>query len=193
MTWMKRVAYVAGALFVLIAAILAIGASIPVHHTATSEARLAASPEAVFGIISDIDAGPEWRSAVERVEHLPESVGSHVFREHGDYGPMTMQRIDFDPPHRMVVEIFDDNLPFGGRWTYSVEPAPEGALVRITEDGEIYNLMFRFMSRLRFWLQRDHGDLSPRPGGTSWRQRSGRSLELGTLLASVVAAIRVLI
>jgi hypothetical protein len=39
-------------------------------------------------------------------------------------------------------------LPFGGTWTFEVTPIGDGgSVVRITEDGEVYNPVFRFVSR----------------------------------------------
>jgi len=48
---------------------------------------------------------------------------------------------------RLVVRIADPKLPFGGTWTYEITPAPEGSSLRIREDGEVYNPIFRFVSR----------------------------------------------
>ena len=36
------------------------------------------------------------------------------------------------------------------RWTYEIAPAPNGTTLTITEDGEVYNPIFRFMSRFVF-------------------------------------------
>ena len=41
----------------------------------------------------------------------------------------------------------DPKLPFGGTWTYEVQPDGTGSAVTITEDGEVYNPIFRFVSR----------------------------------------------
>ena len=49
---------------------------------------------------------------------------------------------------RLAVRIADRSLPFGGSWTYDVTPAPGGGSeLRISEDGEIYNVIYRFVSR----------------------------------------------
>lgn len=44
----------------------------------------------------------------------------------------------------------DPSLPFGGRWTYELRAAPAGTTLRITEDGEVYNPLFRFMWKFIF-------------------------------------------
>ena len=41
----------------------------------------------------------------------------------------------------------DPKLPFGGTWTYEVQPDVTGSAVTITEDGEVYNPIFRFVSK----------------------------------------------
>jgi hypothetical protein len=49
-----------------------------------------------------------------------------------------------------VARIADDKLPYGGTWTWEIEETPEGSAVRITENGEIYNPLFRFAARYVF-------------------------------------------
>jgi hypothetical protein len=50
----------------------------------------------------------------------------------------------------MVVRIADPDLPFGGTWTYELKQEESGTRVTITERGEVYNPIFRFMSRFVF-------------------------------------------
>lgn len=47
----------------------------------------------------------------------------------------------------LVTRIEGKNLPFGGEWIFELSPAPEGCRLNITERGEIYNPVFRFISR----------------------------------------------
>jgi len=49
-----------------------------------------------------------------------------------------------------VVRIAEPGLPYGGVWTFEIAPAGEGAELRIHEDGEVYNVVFRFLSRFVF-------------------------------------------
>jgi hypothetical protein len=51
------------------------------------------------------------------------------------------------PPAKLVVRIADPKLPFGGTWTYEITPIAAGSSLRIREDGEVYNPIFRFVSR----------------------------------------------
>ena len=43
--------------------------------------------------------------------------------------------------------IADKKLPYGGTWTYELSSDGTGSSVRITENGEIYNVIFRFVAR----------------------------------------------
>jgi hypothetical protein len=52
-----------------------------------------------------------------------------------------------NPPHSLTRTIIGAHLPFDGSWTYALSPAPGGTTVRITEDANIYNPVFRFISR----------------------------------------------
>ena len=50
----------------------------------------------------------------------------------------------------MVMRIADPNLSFGGTWTFEIAPQDSGSEILITENGEIYNPLFRVMSKLFF-------------------------------------------
>jgi len=61
---------------------------------------------------------------------------------------MTMVVESAESPKRMVTRIVDQNLPFGGRWEYDIEPdGPDASRVTITERGWVSNPIFRFVSR----------------------------------------------
>jgi hypothetical protein len=60
---------------------------------------------------------------------------------------MTFIAARSEPPRLLVARIADPDLPFGGTWTYDIAPAGGGSRVTITEDGEIYNPLFRFVAR----------------------------------------------
>ena len=47
----------------------------------------------------------------------------------------------------MVVKIVDDKLPFGGSWLYEIDEVNGKTIIRITENGEVYNPFYRFVSR----------------------------------------------
>lgn len=130
--------------------VLLVGWSLPVKHRASGEATVRASPQAVYQLITQVDRFPQWRSSVKRIEHLPDSAGKSRFREVGSDGPILYEIDSAVPDQRLVTRIADRSLPFGGSWTYELIPRGDSTTLRITEDGEVYNPIFRFVSRFIF-------------------------------------------
>lgn len=145
---MKYILITGGGLLLLAAIVSAIGAMLPVKHHATRKARFHAAPETLYAILA---GPPDWRPDVKAYGALPDEAGRKTWWEQDRHG----QKIRFElleerPPLRRVVRIAGPNLPFGGAWTFEISPAAEGADLRIHEDGEVYNVMFRFMARFVF-------------------------------------------
>jgi hypothetical protein len=51
------------------------------------------------------------------------------------------------PPQRLVTRIADAKLPYGGSWTFDIVPNGNSCVLTVTENGEVYNPLFRFISR----------------------------------------------
>jgi uncharacterized protein YndB with AHSA1/START domain len=135
---------------VVIAAVAIIGALLPKGHVAASSAEYNQTPEAIWETITDAKSFATWRPDLKEVQVLPDRNGLPVWREIGKSDTMTLEVIESSPPNRLVMRIADPDLPFGGTWTYEVTGANGRASLRITENGEVYNVFFRFMSRFIF-------------------------------------------
>ncbi|MEZ5315813.1 MAG: SRPBCC family protein [Vicinamibacterales bacterium] len=142
--------YAFGGLVVLVVGVLAVGWLLPVGHSASASQVVDGDRDRVFRAIAEFSRYPEWRTDVRRVEVSgPEGVGQMV-REDGANGEIPYRVEAFDPPGRLVMRITGD-LPFGGTWTYVLTPDGEDRTrVTITEDGEVYNPLFRVMARFVF-------------------------------------------
>ena len=138
-----------GTLTVVGAIAVVIGWWLPVEHRASGQIEIDAPPERIWAAMTDIEAFPAWRSDVTRVERVSaaDTVG---WVEHGRHGRLTFAVERAEPPRVLVTRIADRSLPFGGTWTYEIAPSDRGAVVTIIEHGEIYNPLFRFMSRFVF-------------------------------------------
>jgi len=152
----------------LIVAVVAIGFLLPVQHVATRSARFAQPAEKIFLAITDIQSFPEWRPSVQRVEVLPPGGAHPRFREIGSDGSILFETDSLVPNKRLVNRIADRSLPFGGRWVYELTPDGNGTRLTITEEGEVYNPIFRFVSRFLMGhtrtIDRYLGDLKNRLG-----------------------------
>jgi len=125
--------------------VLVIGALLPKKHVASRSIRVNASPETVWKVIS---GAPMWRPDVKSYEELPPQNGHRMWRETDKHGQtITYEAVEASAPKRLVTKIADPKLPFGGTWTIEITPQSQGSLVSITENGEVYNPIFRFVSR----------------------------------------------
>lgn len=142
---MKIALIIAGSLAALVVLAAAWGALLPAEHTATREARLAAPPDRVYGLLTDVAAFPEWRADVREVEIL--STEPLRFRERGKHGDILFEEVERVRAERLVIRIADAELPFGGQWTYTLRADGDATRLRIREDGVVRNVVFRFMAR----------------------------------------------
>jgi len=136
---------------VLLAGIMAlIGSRLPKSHVASRSLFLHQSPQNVYAVVRDFESAPKWRSDVKQIEIEPQPNGRVYFREVGKNGTVNYELAEDVPAQRMVTRIRDTNLGYAGQWTYSFVPENGGARVTIREDGEVSNVLFRFMSRYVF-------------------------------------------
>ena len=125
-----------------------VGALLPEQHVASTRAAYAQPPDSLFAAVVDVAGHPAWRPDVDAVEVLSER--PLRWRETGEYGSITYEAETFEPPSLFVARIDDPSQPFGGRWSWRIEPRDEGTVVSITEEGEIYSPLFRFFARFVF-------------------------------------------
>lgn len=135
---------------VLIAVLITVGLFLPRDHAVASRARFAASPDSVWAVISDLGNAASWRPDVKRMERLPDRNGHAAWLEVGQTGSLPYEVVEWDPPRRLAVRIDDPSLPFGGTWTYTIEPAGGGTDFTIVERGTIRNALFRALARFVF-------------------------------------------
>lgn len=147
---MKWVLKVVAVLILLVVGVYAIGWNLPETHSVSVSRIVLADPPSVWRALTEASRFPEWRSAVDEVEILPMRDDMPAWREEGPTGALTLVATEWDPPRRLGLRIADVELPFGGTWTYDLEPEGEGTRVTIREDGEIYSAFFRFMARFVF-------------------------------------------
>ncbi len=147
---MKIAMIVLAVLVGVVVLVAAIGWMLPVKHVATRQATYRATPEAVFATITDVERLPTWRASVKSVEMDTSQSKRTRFRETGSDGTIAYVVEERVPPRRLVTRIDDGSLPFGGSWTYELTPAGDSTTLRITENGEVYNPIFRFMSKFVF-------------------------------------------
>jgi hypothetical protein len=143
---MKWAILAAGLLVLAALAVAAVGAMLPVKHRASRRARFRQTPQAIYAVVA---GPPDWRPEVKATGPLPDANGRRRWWEQDSHGEkITYELVESSSPARFVTRIADEKLPFGGTWTIEIEPVSAGeSEVRVTEDGEVYNMIFRFVSR----------------------------------------------
>lgn len=102
----------------------------------------------VWYSITEVENFPEWRTGVERVEIISDSGDFLLWKEYyAGPEPLTFKATTRRDSTQFVATIVDEDLPFGGSWTYRLEQSGTGVRLSITEDGQIYSPIYRFISR----------------------------------------------
>jgi Polyketide cyclase / dehydrase and lipid transport len=152
---MRWALWIVGSLAAIVALVAMIGALLPKGHVSSRAAKFRETPDLVWSVIAGYDDFSKWRPGVTSVTRMPDANGHIVFMEKGGSGA---QDIPYEitesvapagaAPGKLVAKIADPKLPFGGSWTYEVTASADGGTVlRITEQGEVYNPIFRFASK----------------------------------------------
>jgi Polyketide cyclase / dehydrase and lipid transport len=143
---MKIVLIAVGSLVLLILSVFVIGALLPKHHIATRSATFRAKPEQLFALIS---GPPTWRPDVKKYEVVPNAGGRDMWRETDSHGQTILYEVvERKAPVLLKTRIATPDLPYGGGWTLALHDDGGSTTLRITEDGNVYNPIFRFVSRL---------------------------------------------
>lgn len=138
--------------FVVLALLLiaVLGSLLPKGHSATRSVVLHKSPESVYAVARDFASTPNWRGDVREVKITNDQNGRVRFREEGKHGAVNYALTEDVPARRMVTRITDTDLGYAGKWTYVFAAEGSNTRLTITEDGEVSNVIFRFLSRYAF-------------------------------------------
>ena len=112
------------ALIAIVGVVALIGYFLPVSHEVSRSADFSKPPQEVFALVSDLPNYKLWWPQNETKVAVVESV----------------------PPTRFITKIIDETA-FGGTWTMDIAPTPTGSRLTITERGEVYNVIFRTLSK----------------------------------------------
>lgn len=143
---MKWIIIIVVALIALIALAYLIGYFMPVRHKASMTVKLNATPQRTWSIVRSPQEFMTWRSGLKNVI----STDSTHWTEISGNGTIHYEVEIMHPNETFVSRIMNRDLPFGGSWTFELKPADQQTQLTITEDGEVYNPIFRFMSKYVF-------------------------------------------
>lgn len=145
MSWRRIGVWSTASIVGVSALVLAVGWSLPEHHIARGQRIVGASPQAVWDRITDFEHAVDWRSGLESVTNVS---GREVatYEEQSEFGVIRFEVVESVAPERLRTRVIE-NSDFGGTWTYELRTVDGGTDVSITEDGEIFNPLFRVITR----------------------------------------------
>lgn len=141
--------YAAAGVAALLLMTVVVGALLPRTFTVTRTATYGRPPAEVWKVITNHTATPSWRPGVKSVERGPDLDGKpawhETFRNDMRLVLVTEESV---PGKRLVRRITGDGLPFTGRWIFDLSPAGAGTRIALTEEGDVPNPFFRFVSKV---------------------------------------------
>ncbi len=110
-------------LLVIVVVVTLVGRSLPIGHVASRTATFRLTPEEVWAAIND-----------------PALLSSR------GVGDVKFETLESLPPKLLVRRVVGEK-DFGGTWTCDIASSAGRTTLTITENGEVYNPFFRFVSR----------------------------------------------
>ncbi|AYB33555.1 LIC10604 family protein [Chryseolinea soli] len=145
---MKWIIIILFAIVVVVAIIFLIGYFMPIKHQATVRQTFnAVAPLQLWQVITTPKDYAQWRRDLKNLEVIDDLHWKET-SEHGDVIAYEGQVIK--ETEVFMTKIATKGLPFGGTWTFTLKAVDGGTELTITENGEVYNPLFRFMSKFVF-------------------------------------------
>lgn len=144
---MKWLFIILGLLALIIGVVYLLGSLMPVKHRASVEGKFGISAEEMWAILTNHKDYKNWRKGIKELIMN----GSHEWTEQNNHGDKVNYRAEWvEPSKTLITRITNKDLPYGGYWEFNIKNEPGGCSVQITENGEVYNPIFRFMSKYIF-------------------------------------------
>src|SRR5580765_4619035 len=116
---------VVGSLVAIVLVIVIIGLLLPRAHVASRTVRYNQPPEVVFDAITDWRSFPNWRQGL-RVSQRAGEGGRTSWVEIAGRNEIPLEVLESSSPTKLVVKVAGQSLPFGGTWTYQIQPTSDG-------------------------------------------------------------------
>ena len=146
---LKWIFLLLGLLAALIVVPFVAGMFIPSRHVASSRITISQPADSVWAVLRDLGGYPNWWSDIKSSVPDEESGEAEVWIQKDAQGHALPLRVVKDSsPSLLVTEIDAQQLPYSGTWKYEIVSVSDGSSVTITEDGEVFNPIYRIVSKL---------------------------------------------
>ncbi|MCJ8323552.1 MAG: SRPBCC family protein [Rhizobiales bacterium] len=137
-----------GVFIAIIGLIFLVAALLPVNHMASRTILLKAPTDVVWHKLTDFANMAKWRRDIVRVSANKNVKGDEIWQEYeNEKSFMAFKTLELIEAKKLVRQVVGENLLFGGRWTFDLVAQGNQTQLTITEHGEVYNLIFRFVGK----------------------------------------------
>lgn len=147
---MKRTFIIFTLLASFIGFVLWYGYTIPETHTASvSEYFANKKPPDIWKVIIEHELYPSWHEDVYAIKDLPPKNDYKSWKEVDANGNTVPYIIESHSPNvQLIIQSDDDSLDFSVKRTYDIIPENDGkgTTLKITEEGQIHNFLFRVIA-----------------------------------------------
>ena len=151
MRFLKVVGVLVIVLSLCVAAMYVLGSRLPVSHVATVTAVINAPQAVVWQKMEDVKTQPQWRKELNGIDDAASQGGHPCWTEVQKHMRMLLCEDLTAAPSTRIVRIADPTLPFGGLWTYELQPIDAGSSrLTITENGSTWPPIWRFLGHYAF-------------------------------------------
>jgi len=125
-----------------------IGFFMPVRHSLSVSRHYALPRAELWRILTDFSEYTRWRTDLSKIQRLDDHAGADVWLETDRHAQaIAYLTSELVQQQRLKRDIVTDNLPFGGSWTFLLTDNQALTTLTITENGEVYNALFRVMGK----------------------------------------------
>ncbi len=146
---LKWIVALVGSLIALVVLPMIVGMFLPKQHVAVSSVTLRQPPDSLWMVMFDLAGYSTWWPDVKSMAWREDDPAGGIWVQTDTQGrQLPLKIVQSDPPARLVIQIADERLPFRGNWSYVIEATALGSKVTVTEEGEIFNPVFRLIARV---------------------------------------------
>ena len=124
--------------------VVLIGKALPVKHQAQRSVVIEAGVAQVWAMLTHYSQMPQWRVELVSVEKISAAVWLETDKSGKSSAFITTASV---PEQTLVRTIVGEDLMFGGSWTFELRAQGSYTQLTITENGEVYNPLFRFVAK----------------------------------------------
>jgi uncharacterized protein YndB with AHSA1/START domain len=142
--WLRWLAYLAGALLLLVSAVFLIGLSRPELVVANCEIEIRKPVPYVFELVANPKKTKDWYAEVDSVEILSEQPLRYRMTAAGVSGDMETTLLE--PNQRVVTKTLTHSMGVSGEWDTRFAASREGTKITHTARMNFSNPFLRFMT-----------------------------------------------